>query len=449
MIIIITPPSTPPFGASIQVPPGAYSSSYSVAGDYVFTVPVGITSVRVVIIGAGSGGTGGGGNAGSGGTGGNAGGYLDKVLTVQPTANFSVHIGAGGAGGTSTYAGAGLMDPAAFGLSGGDTYITYLPTNTEYLADGANFASSYSPDPGSTIPLAQDSYYTTIYNTATKGLANLNGNGGNGSFGGGGGGGGAAKTGYVGLGNGGNGGDGYVVFIYQPSSIGIYYNNSGVWQQVLRPQTLLKSTSSWHDVRAGYVNVNGTWRKFFPSTGSTSFTTPGSYTWQVPPGVFSINLPLIVGAGGGGGGGSFDGDCQAGGSGGSGGYLKNQVLTVVPGENLKITVGKGGAGSIANQGQWAGPGGDTTISGSFGTVKAGGGGGGLGSLAGTYNGVGGAAGVPNGVHGHNTVNYCEDIGGSGYYLGSSNGTGYGTGGNGWCCVHNGEDGQGGYLSLSW
>jgi Bacterial shufflon protein, N-terminal constant region len=91
---------------------------------------------------------------------------------------------------------------------------------------------------------------------------------------------------------------------------------------------------------------------------SRNFTTPGSYSWDVPPGVTSVLLSMT---GGGEAGGSTDVlpssvDLErAGGQGtytapemvnmfpgGSGGYVQEYPVSVVPGSRLCITVGAGG-----------------------------------------------------------------------------------------------------------
>jgi len=67
-------------------------------GWHTFTVPSGVTSILVELWGAG----GGGGSAAAfyPGGGGGGGGYVRAALSVQPNSNYSIYVGAGGAGGT-------------------------------------------------------------------------------------------------------------------------------------------------------------------------------------------------------------------------------------------------------------------------------------------------------------------------------------------------------------
>ncbi len=71
------------------------------------------------------------------------------------------------------------------------------------------------------------------------------------------------------------------------------------------------------------------------------FTTPGLFSWTVPPGVTVAKI-IAWGAGGGGG---FS--ASSGGSGGGGGAYGEQTVTVVPGGTLSGTVGAGGAAATS------------------------------------------------------------------------------------------------------
>jgi hypothetical protein len=73
--------------------------TYTVSGNYTFTVPVGVTSLTVEVVGAGGAG------GGNGGGGGGGGGYAKGVYTVTPGSTLAVKVGAGSggaAGGTSS-----------------------------------------------------------------------------------------------------------------------------------------------------------------------------------------------------------------------------------------------------------------------------------------------------------------------------------------------------------
>ncbi|QAX77794.1 hypothetical protein D5F51_04085 [Yersinia hibernica] len=78
---------------------GARMISYLTAGTFVFTVPNGVTRIRVRVVGGG-GGAGGSAAAKSGG-GGGAGGYAEDCITVSPGQVLSITVGANGVGGTA------------------------------------------------------------------------------------------------------------------------------------------------------------------------------------------------------------------------------------------------------------------------------------------------------------------------------------------------------------
>ena len=110
---------------------------------------------------------------------------------------------------------------------------------------------------------------------------------------------------------------------------------------------------------------------------SVTFTNLGTTTWTVPASVDTVEV-LVVGGGGGGG-------SDMGGGGGAGGVIYTPVYPTVPGESISITVGGGGVGAPAGQGQVRGSNGGNTT---FGTITAHGGGGG----ASRHDGSGAPAG---------------------------------------------------------
>jgi len=120
----------------------------------------------------------------------------------------------------------------------------------------------------------------------------------------------------------------------------------------------------------------------------TSFSTPGTYTWQVPAGVYWIKA-ILVGGGGGGGGGSS----AYGGGGGGGGQIWYIIANATPGESVSITVGAGGSGGTGGSSPTAGGnGGSSQIQfsdGSYAIATAGGGGRAGTSSAGGSGGSGG------------------------------------------------------------
>jgi len=70
--------------------------------------------------------------------------------------------------------------------------------------------------------------------------------------------------------------------------------------------------------------------------GQVEYTTPGSYSWTVPVGVFEVSVLCI----GGGGGGSQYSSNSSGAGGGGLGYINS--YTVIPGDKIDIVVGAGG-----------------------------------------------------------------------------------------------------------
>jgi hypothetical protein len=122
------------------------------------------------------------------------------------------------------------------------------------------------------------------------------------------------------------------------------------------------------------------------------FETPGTYTWNVPPGVTSICIE--VWGGGGGGNSSNFGASGAGGGGGGYGYA---CFKVTPGTQYTVTVG-----DVAGRGA----GGGTSSVGSL--ISASGGGGGAGNSgsgpSGTNGGAGGTSNAAYNITGENGGN---------------------------------------------
>ena len=65
----------------------------------------------------------------------------------------------------------------------------------------------------------------------------------------------------------------------------IYVNDAGVWKAS----------------KEIYVKDSGVWKKAFPESGTQAYATAGTYSFVVPNGIYSLSMPLLVGAGGGGG----------------------------------------------------------------------------------------------------------------------------------------------------
>jgi len=98
---------------------------YDIPGDYIFTVPLGITSVRLKMVGGGGGGASGGGGYGDDenfwwGAGGGGAGFFEGVYEpVVGGQNIVVTVGAGGAGGAAIDG----KHMGKDGYSGGDSWF--------------------------------------------------------------------------------------------------------------------------------------------------------------------------------------------------------------------------------------------------------------------------------------------------------------------------------------
>ena len=99
---------------------GCFTNWQLFTADGTFTVPAGVTKIKVCVYGGGAGGGGPTGNGSGGGGGG--GGYAEGIYTVVPGSNHTVTIGIGGAGGpTGTNGGNssfGVLISATGGLAG-------------------------------------------------------------------------------------------------------------------------------------------------------------------------------------------------------------------------------------------------------------------------------------------------------------------------------------------
>lgn len=102
--LVLTFAVTPPASASVSCPEGFSPVGASVCevrfttpGATTWTVPDGVSTIHMMLVGGGGGGAGGGADRGGGGGGG--GGWDFPRLQVTPGTTFDVVIGAGGAGG--------------------------------------------------------------------------------------------------------------------------------------------------------------------------------------------------------------------------------------------------------------------------------------------------------------------------------------------------------------
>ena len=125
------------------------ANDYTTPGTYTWTVPTGITSAEVTIVGAGGGG---GGSTevgyGGGGGGGGSGGLIERSITLTPGEVVSITVGAGGAG--APFVGRTRYPPG--GSAGSSSIISALSGTFTATAGsgGAGAASSgdYSPTTG-------------------------------------------------------------------------------------------------------------------------------------------------------------------------------------------------------------------------------------------------------------------------------------------------------------
>ncbi|MCO5260294.1 MAG: PKD domain-containing protein [Crocinitomicaceae bacterium] len=168
-----------------------------------------------------------------------------------------------------------------------------------------------------------------------------------------------------------------------------------------------------------------------------TYTTPGTYTWTVPPCVNEITVKVWGGGGGGGGAlaimrnSGSGGETCSGAAGGGGGGFTMKTFPVTPGQTYTIVVGAGGTAGIAGAGSWNG--GITTPAGNGGT-------GGTSSFTGNgqnLNATGGTGG--GGASGYNTTTSATDLN----TVGTGGTGGVGTGGT---ANYTGGNGGGGYIA---
>ena len=197
----------------------------------------------------------------------------------------------------------------------------------------------------------------------------------------------------------------------------------------------IDSTKSYFFVQTAYPdghNYQLVDIPFFAFPGQVAYTTPGTYSWTAPPGVYEVSAVAV----GGGGGGSQANNAGSGAGGGGLGWKNN--IPVTPGQTYTVVVGAGG--SFGNNGGTGG----TSYFVSNNTVRGGGGAGGVGNsttdpAGGGYTGDGGGAG---GVGGRRrSTSSAGGGGGAGGYtgvggrggggLGGQNGSGGGGGGGGY------------------
>jgi len=207
---------------------GSYNVlSFSSVGTCQWTIPDGITSIKLLIV---AGGGGGGGDAAGGGGGGGV--YESTSVNVTPNTIVSVLVGDGGVGGQCS---TGNSSSCTTGNSpvGIANYIapgTGNPSSFSTTSVGGGGAGGiYNSNPGGNGGSGGGGAYSGGSGgnaTATgSGFHGSNGGAGNGSGGGGGGGAGTSQTGGVGTSsNGGSGGNGWVSSI---TGSPLYYGGGG------------------------------------------------------------------------------------------------------------------------------------------------------------------------------------------------------------------------------
>lgn len=153
-------------GKNIQV--------FSSTGTTTFSVPSGITKVKVQVVGAGGGG-GGNTTAGRGSAGGGGGGYALEYVNVTGTSTIQVFVGSGGAGG------------AAGGGSGSAGGWSTFGTNGEFLSASGGGGATEPLGPGGSGGVgANGDLNTTGGGGGAGATAGQSGTGGSSYFGGGG-----------------------------------------------------------------------------------------------------------------------------------------------------------------------------------------------------------------------------------------------------------------------
>lgn len=422
-----------------------------------WTVPTGVSSIKLLVLAGGGGG--GSGTAGGGG----AGGLVSiPSYPVTPGASIPYTVGAGAAsvgrnggfgaqGQNSTFGsitaigggGGGSGHPGRQGNGadggsggGGDSYPTHssdggVATQARQPGDSGYYGHGF---PGSGSASTGVEYLNSALGTVPGARYEIGGGGGAGGPGylnyggpgradsitgslvyrGGGGGGQAGNSGsQTGPGRGGGGGRSGSTGLSGGTNLG--GGGGGGWDYgsgtggaggpgtiIIRYNT--DDTATVGDIRHNnndntvevYSNRGGDAPpKWTPVPGKlTTFSTVGSSHFVVPDGVTSVHV-LVVGGGGSGGSGT-------GGGGGAGGMVEHFDYPVSPGQKIPVTVGGGGptARGVRSPGEPS----------MFGSLEALGGGGG----AWDTNGGNGQVGAPGGSGGGNTT-----------YTGPANGTGAG------------------------
>lgn len=228
-----------------------------------------------------------------------------------------------------------------------------------------------------------------------------------------------------------------------PSGLTLLGNTiSGTPVVVGNTDTLLTATANTTNRSAPRVIK---WVVDVPYTepGQQAYTTPGTYSWTAPAGVYAVSVVCV---GGGGSGNHGYGTDTAGGAGGGGGGLgwKNRI-SVTPGQSYTVVVGSGGANTAAGGFSGNGTAGSNSYFISETTVKGEGGKAAFnntGGAGGTYVGDGGG----NGGAGANSASFNPGSGGGAGGYSGNGGSGTRTTGNSGSGGGGGGGGGGGFMA---
>ena len=307
-------------------------TNYSTPGTYTFTVPAGVTSITVSCWGGGGAGGGVNGQTKAGG-GGEGGSFVRGKITVTPGATYTVVVASGGAGANSANGGSGQA--SSFSVSGGGTTLFNAIGGIGGSA-GNNFGSGgNATNTGNIVSGSSTSnFYGGNGGTATNASTSSSGGGGGsaGAGGAGGDGGSPLTAGTAGAGSGtpldagvagaagrGSANDGNGIDAGAPGAGGSGGRNAN-------NATVYRGGNGAGQVEISYV------------TSPYTFNATG--TFIVPTGVTCLQVQAW-GAGGDGANGATGGSGGRAG-GGSGAYVINNSLSVIPGNSLTVTIGQGG-----------------------------------------------------------------------------------------------------------
>ncbi|WP_085907066.1 glycine-rich domain-containing protein [Kiloniella majae] len=451
------------WGASIQeAENGPTQLLYSQAGNYNWTVPAGVTTARVTLVGGGGSGgqkgtwTSGNGSPssrGGGGGGGGAGALTQKLIPVTPGDVLPIVIGAGGDVPVYTHP---TYGPNATGLVGEESSFSDVLTAAPGQGGGGGYSQHLSTGAGGAGGAGGVAVGGELSNV--DGQSGLAGD----PF--------STVGGRYLYGAGGVGGAGHML---AGTSCGVGGAGPG---KVPNAGELQSNPGG-----AGCALIEWGASLEEPSDGPNNefFSSAGSHNWVVPAGVTAVRVSVIGGGGSAGAMGTWTTGSNAdgnqissrgggGGGGGAGAYVQ-KILTVTPGDTIPVTVGAGGTASIyAHPVYGKNTDGKVGVQSSFGTLLTAapgqGGGGAYHSGPGGTGGPGGSAlggtllnlsgqdgqtGDPYSTAGSTNVHANGGPGGNGYFL---EGTNCGAGGSGHSKENNADNtdpGSPGCVLIEW